>query len=130
MLPRKPRSHSGLSLHDTGSAGADSENVYYSPPRNRVNRGKRVTRVIRDLEAPTGGIRVNLSGWKNYVSKEERAFALLAVWFMILALIALYIKEKEIVKLYTGLTFVSSFGILLVIVYSAYEEWAEEQANA
>ncbi len=73
---------------------------------------------------------MNLSGWKNYVSKEERAFALLAVWFMILALIALYIKEKEIVKLYTGLTFVSSFGILLVIVYSAYEEWAEEQANA
>lgn len=77
-----------------------------------------------------GAIRVTLSGWKKYVSKEERAFALLAIWFMLLAVIALYIKEKEIVKLYTGITFVSSLGILLVIVYSAYEKWEEDKEHA
>lgn len=77
-----------------------------------------------------GGIEVTASEWKQYVSKEERAFALLAIWFMFLAVLALYIKEKEIVKLYTGITFVSSFGILLVIAYSAYEEWAAEKEGA
>lgn len=70
------------------------------------------------------------AGWKEYVSKEERAFALLAIWFMFLAVLALYFKDKEIVKLYTGITFVSSFGILLVIVYSAYERWEEAKEEA
>lgn len=73
---------------------------------------------------------MTLPNWKPYVSKAERAFGLLAVWFMFLALLALYIKDKEIVIVYTGITFVSSFGILLVIAYSGYERWVEEKRSA
>lgn len=68
---------------------------------------------------------MNFPNWKQYVSKAERAFGLLAIWFMFLALLALFIKDKEIVKLYTGITFVSSLGILLIVAYSGYERWVE-----